>query len=113
MRPNDFGDNLVVLYSHLHGDSEHPSRGLLAAISVSFRVLPWLILFFIGSPAALAQGESSYPARPIRFLVGFAPGGFTDVMARAIAARLSESWSQQVVVDNRPGASTTIAADLA
>ena len=64
------------------------------------------------SPAQ-AQGVQNYPNRPIRFLVGFAPGGFTDVMARAIAAKLSESWSQQVVVDNRPGASTTIAADLA
>ena len=60
-----------------------------------------------------AQVGQSYPSRPIRFLVGFAPGGFTDVMARAIAGTLTENWGQQVVVDNRPGASTTIATDLA
>jgi tripartite-type tricarboxylate transporter receptor subunit TctC len=65
------------------------------------------------APAVHAQGDAGYPNRPIRFLVGFAPGGFTDVMARAIAGKLSESWRQQVVVDNRPGASTTIATDLA
>src|SRR5262247_2015830 len=80
-------------------------------VSIS-RVFPWLILFLTVSSLAQAQ-DAQYPSRPIRFLVGFAPGGFTDVMARAIAAKLSESWSQQVVVDNRPGASTTIAADLA
>jgi len=81
-------------------------------ISVTVRVFPWLILPFIGVQAH-AQDAQSYPGRPLRFLVGFAPGGFTDVMARAIAGKLSESWNQQVVVDNRPGASTTIAADLA
>ncbi|MBM3359532.1 MAG: tripartite tricarboxylate transporter substrate binding protein [Betaproteobacteria bacterium] len=62
---------------------------------------------------AQAQAAQGYPTRPIRFLVGFAPGGFTDVMARAIAGKLTENWGQQVVVDNRPGASTTIATDLA
>src|SRR5688500_7294843 len=78
-----------------------------------FRVFPWLLLVFIGSQQVQAQSAQTYPNRSIRFLVGFAPGGFTDVMARAIAGKLAESWSQQVVVDNRPGASTTIAADLA
>src|SRR5262245_9777850 len=66
----------------------------------------------LGASAVHAQGDPGYPSKTIRFLVGFAPGGFTDVMARAIAGKLSESWRQQVVVDNRPGASTTIAADL-
>src|SRR5687767_7688235 len=62
---------------------------------------------------AHAQDAQQYPNRPLRFLVGFAAGGFTDVMARAIAARLAESWNQQVVVDNRPGAGTIVATDLA
>ena len=69
-------------------------------------------LLAAGIQAAHAQSAQDYPRRPVRFLVGFAPGGFTDVMARAIAGKLTESWGQQVVVDNRPGASTTIATDL-
>jgi tripartite-type tricarboxylate transporter receptor subunit TctC len=69
----------------------------------------------LGAVSASAQSQSAqrYPSKPVRFLVGFAPGGFTDVMARAIAGKLIETWRQQVVVDNRPGASTTIATDLA
>ena len=61
---------------------------------------------------SFAQKAVAYPAKQVRMLVGFAPGGFTDVMARAIAGKLSEAWGEQVVVDNRPGASTTIATDI-
>lgn len=74
-----------------------------------------LAALMLGAVSASAQSQSAqrYPSKPVRFLVGFAPGGFTDVMARAIAGKLIETWRQQVVVDNRPGASTTIATDLA
>lgn len=71
------------------------------------------VLLGAGIAPAQAQSRQDYPSRPVRFLVGFAPGGFTDVMARAISGKLTETWKQQVVVDNRPGASTTIATDLA
>ena len=52
----------------------------------------------------------SYPARPVRMIVGFPPGGGTDILARIVAQKLADSWKQQVVVENRPGASATIAA---
>ena len=67
-------------------------------------------LLVVGCVQAMAQ---SYPNKSIRFLVGYAPGGGTDAMARVIAAKLSESLKQQVVVDNRPGANANIAAKIA
>ena len=59
---------------------------------------------------ALAQ---SYPVKPVRILVGYAPGGGTDIMARTIAAKLTDSFKQQVIVDNRAGANGNVAAKLA
>lgn len=60
---------------------------------------------------ALAQTES-WPSRPIRMLVGFSAGGGADAIARTVAKRLTEQLGQNVVVENRPGASSTIAAEL-
>jgi len=54
----------------------------------------------------------AYPSKPIRLVVGFTPGGVSDVLARALSARLSQNLGQQVVVDNRPGAGTTIASEI-
>jgi tripartite-type tricarboxylate transporter receptor subunit TctC len=59
-----------------------------------------------------AQAQKDYPSRPIRMLVGVVPGGATDILARIFGQKLAESWQQQVVVDNRPGANQIIAADL-
>ena len=56
--------------------------------------------------------ETTYPVRPIRYLVGFVPGGSNDIMARIVGQKLTESWGQPVVVDNRPGAGGNLAAGL-
>lgn len=77
------------------------SRASVAAIAA--------LAFFAAAPTEAAQ---SYPERPIRMLVPFAPGGNVDITARTIAPALGQVLGQQVVVDNRPGAGGTIATDL-
>jgi len=62
--------------------------------------------------APLAASADAYPVRPIRLVVGFPPGGGVDTTARAIAPRLAERLGQQIVIDNRPGATGNVAAEL-
>jgi tripartite-type tricarboxylate transporter receptor subunit TctC len=70
----------------------------------------WLFAVLLaGASAACAQG---YPSKSIRFVVTFPPGGSTDLIARAIAPRLSERLGQQVVIDNRPGAGGNIGMEI-
>ena len=67
------------------------------------------------SGAAMAQSGSAakYPERPVRYIVPFPPGGSTDIVARIIAAGLTEELNEQVVIDNRAGAGGTIGAEIA
>ena len=68
-----------------------------------------LACFMVIAPQALAQ---TYPAKPIRFLVGFPPSGTNDIVARAVAQKVQEYIGQSVVVENRGGANTAIATEL-
>jgi tripartite-type tricarboxylate transporter receptor subunit TctC len=73
--------------------------------------MPVLTALMCVAAGALAQGK--YPARPVRLIVPFAPGGGADISARAIAYKLSERLAQQFVVDNRPGAGGNVGTELA
>ena len=69
------------------------------------------VLLGFSAPAA-AQSAAGYPSKPIRFIVPFPTGAGTDIIARQVSAKLSENFKQQVIVDNRPGASTIIGTEI-
>src|SRR5579862_6594137 len=81
--------------------------GLMQSVAIIGRLLVLIALAVAG--AAHAQ---NWPSKPIRWLVGFAPGGGTDIVARALAVKVGEQLGQGVIVENRAGAAGTIAADL-
>jgi tripartite-type tricarboxylate transporter receptor subunit TctC len=70
-----------------------------------------IALVLLAGLGALAQAQD-YPSKPIRLILGFPPGGSNDIVARLLAPKISETLGASVVVENRPGANATIAAEL-
>ena len=72
-----------------------------------------LLVLLLLACAAPAFAAEAYPARPVRFIVPYPPGGGTDAFARIVGTKLTELWGQQVIVDNRPGAQGNIGSAVA
>jgi tripartite-type tricarboxylate transporter receptor subunit TctC len=73
----------------------------------------YTLLASVGSVSAAAPDAAQYPTKPIRVIAAFPPGGGVDIVARAVSERLSARLGQSLVVDNRPGAGTTIGTEIA
>ena len=80
--------------------------------TMMLRAFLCVALFSLTAIPASAPHAADYPARPIRYVVAFAPGGINDILARIVGQKLNESWGQPVIVDNRPGAGGNLAAEL-
>ncbi len=76
------------------------------------KALPAMLLLLTGIGAHFPVGAQSYPAKPIRLVVPFSPGGGTDLQARTIAQNLHKAWGQPVIVDHRPGGTGAIGSGV-
>lgn len=77
------------------------------------RICLALLILVLGSPLLAVAQTPGYPVKPVRIIAGFPPGSGADITARVIGQRLGEIYGQQILVDNRPGAGSNIAAELA
>jgi tripartite-type tricarboxylate transporter receptor subunit TctC len=91
--------------------SQHSQHGRPSGLFV-FAAAMLAAAFFLLPGQASAQDAKAYPSRVVRVVIGYPPAGAVDIMGRIMAARLSEALGQQFIVENRPGASQNIAAEL-
>ena len=80
-----------------------------------YSLIARLFLGFLAAAACgavLAQAAANYPNKPARLIVPFPPGGGNDIVARTVGRKLTDSFAQQVVIDNRGGASGNIGAEI-
>ena len=71
-----------------------------------------ILLLFLCIGAVSASHAQTFPAKPVRLVVGFPPGGANDILARLVGARMQDAWGQSVIVDNKPGANAIIGTEL-
>ena len=75
------------------------------------RITQTIAIFAFMTMAGIASAQQTYPNKPIRFIVLFPPGGANNVLARIVGQKLTESWGQPVIVENRPGGNTVIGSE--
>jgi tripartite-type tricarboxylate transporter receptor subunit TctC len=83
---------------------------MLSKFSRLIRLLP--LAFLAIGQAAFAQGAKGFPEKPLRFVVGYSPGGLPDTIGRLLGQKLGERWGQQIVVENRAGANGILGAEF-
>lgn len=82
-------------------------------LRLSITVITLFAVALIPVAAHEAQGAEMYPSKPVRMIVPFSPGGGSDIVGRTVAQGLSDQWGEAVVVDNRPGAGSTVGTAIA
>ena len=89
---------------------QRPGRRFLGLAAIALSLA--LALLHPGAASAQSDASAGWPKQPVRMVVGLAPGGANDIMARIVAQKLTERLGQPTIVENKPGAGGTIAADM-